>query len=72
MAPVLVIGAGKVGQAAATAPRRARACAVHAIDRQAAALAPIAADVDAVFTGDAADRDVLERAGHPPSRRRCC
>jgi Trk K+ transport system NAD-binding subunit len=60
--PVLVIGAGKVGQAVARALRR-KELQVHAIDRSAAALASLAADVDAVFAGDAADRTVLEQAG---------
>ena len=60
--PVLVIGAGKVGQAAAKALKR-KGLAVHAIDRTAEALAPLAGDVDATFAGDAADRQVLERAG---------
>jgi voltage-gated potassium channel len=60
--PVLVIGAGKVGHAAARALKR-KGLAVHAIDRTAAALAPIAGDVDATFPGDAADRQLLEQAG---------
>jgi voltage-gated potassium channel len=60
--PILVIGAGKVGQAAARALRR-KGLPVHAIDKTDAALASIATDVDAVFAGDAADRAVLERAG---------
>lgn len=60
--PVLVIGAGKVGQAVARALRR-KQLQVHAIDRSAAALATLAADVDGVFAGDAADRRVLEQAG---------
>lgn len=60
--PVLVIGAGKVGQAAARALRR-KQLRVHAIDRSASALAPLAADVDQVFAGDAAVRQVLEEAG---------
>lgn len=59
---VLVIGAGKVGQAAARALRRKK-LRVHAIDRHAEALAAMAADADVTFTGDAADRQVLERAG---------
>jgi Trk K+ transport system NAD-binding subunit len=62
VAPVLVIGAGKVGHAAARALRR-KGLPVHAIDRTEAALAPIADDVAAMFTGDAADRRLLERAG---------
>ncbi|HEY8550168.1 MAG TPA: NAD-binding protein [Vicinamibacterales bacterium] len=58
----LVIGAGKVGRAAARALRRS-GLAVHLLDRDAAALAGIAGDVDATIVGDAADRDVLDRAG---------
>ena len=60
--PVLVIGAGKVGQAAARALKR-KGLPVHAIDRTESALAPLADEVDAVFAGDAADRQLLERAG---------
>jgi voltage-gated potassium channel len=60
--PVLVIGAGKVGQAAAQALKR-KGLPVHAIDRTDAALASLAEAVDATFAGDAADRTVLERAG---------
>jgi Trk K+ transport system NAD-binding subunit len=60
--PVLVIGAGKVGQAAAQALKR-KGLPVHAIDRTDAALASLAGAVDATFAGDAADRTVLERAG---------
>jgi Trk K+ transport system NAD-binding subunit len=60
--PILVIGAGKVGQAAARSLKR-KGLRVHAIDRTDAALAPIATEVDAVFAGDAADRRLLDRAG---------
>jgi Trk K+ transport system NAD-binding subunit len=60
--PVLVIGAGKVGQAAAMALKR-KGLPVHAIDRTDAALAPVANAADSMFAGDAADRTVLERAG---------
>jgi Trk K+ transport system NAD-binding subunit len=60
--PVLVIGAGKVGRAAGRALKR-KGLAVHAIDRHGDALASLAADVDEVFAGDAADRLLLERAG---------
>jgi Trk K+ transport system NAD-binding subunit len=60
--PVLVIGAGKVGQAAARALKQ-KGFPVHAIDRTDAALAPVVDVVDATFAGDAADRRVLERAG---------
>jgi Trk K+ transport system NAD-binding subunit len=60
--PVLVIGAGKVGQAASQALKR-KGLPVHAIDRTHVALASVADHVDATFDGDAADRTVLERAG---------
>jgi Trk K+ transport system NAD-binding subunit len=60
--PVLVIGAGKVGQAAAQALKR-KGLAVHAIDRSEAVLAPLVPHVTAVFAGDAADRQLLNRAG---------
>jgi Trk K+ transport system NAD-binding subunit len=60
--PVLVIGAGKVGSAAARALKR-KGLRVHAIDRTEAALAPLGAAADAVFAGDAADRKLLTRAG---------
>lgn len=59
---VLVIGAGKVGQAAAAALRR-KGLVVHAIDRSGAALDPLRHAVDAAFEGDAADRALLHRAG---------
>jgi voltage-gated potassium channel len=60
--PVLIVGAGKVGHAAARALKR-KGLAVHAIDRSERALAPLAGDVDATFAGDAADRALIERAG---------
>lgn len=60
--PVLVIGAGKVGQAAAKALRR-KGSRVHVVDRRRTAVAPLAHHVDKIFVGDAADRQVLERAG---------
>ncbi len=60
--PVLVIGAGTVGHAAARAVRR-KGLRVHAIDRLAGPLAMMAPHVDATFTGDANDRDLLARAG---------
>jgi Trk K+ transport system NAD-binding subunit len=61
-APVLVIGAGKVGQAAVNALLR-KGLRVHVIDRTEIVLAPLASSVHGVFAGDAADRRVLERAG---------
>jgi voltage-gated potassium channel len=60
--PVLVIGAGKVGQAAARALKR-RGLTVFAIDRDGDALSLLAGEVDRVFAGDAADRRLLDRAG---------
>lgn len=61
-APVLVIGGGKVGQAAAQALKR-KGLTVNAIDRDAKALDALTPHADAVFAGDAADRDLIERAG---------
>ncbi len=61
-APVIVIGGGKVGQAAARALKR-KGLPVHVLDRSEQVLAPLAPDVDRVFAGDAADRQLLERAG---------
>jgi len=65
--PVLVIGAGKVGQAAARSLKR-KGLAVRAIDRSESALAPLAGDIEAAFAGDAADRHLLERAGIAEAR----
>jgi voltage-gated potassium channel len=59
---VLIIGAGKVGQAAARALHR-KGITVHAVDRSADALQTLAPYVDGSFVGDAADRATLERAG---------
>jgi Trk K+ transport system NAD-binding subunit len=61
-APVLVIGAGKVGQAAARALKQ-KALVVYALDRDEKALAALAPAVDAVHAGDASDRETIERAG---------
>jgi Trk K+ transport system NAD-binding subunit len=61
-APVLVIGAGKVGQAAARALKQKR-LTVCALDRDEKALAMLAPDVDEIHPGDAADRLTIERAG---------
>lgn len=59
---VLLLGAGKVGRAAARALKE-RGIPVHAIDRDPGVLALIAPHVEEVFEGNAADRRVLERAG---------
>jgi voltage-gated potassium channel len=61
-APVLVIGAGKVGQAAARALKR-KGLTVYVVDRDAKALEGLAPEMDSVHRGDAADRDLIERAG---------
>ena len=59
---MLVIGAGKVGQAAARALKQ-KALVVYALDRDEKALGTLAPAVDAVYAGDAADRETIERAG---------
>jgi voltage-gated potassium channel len=61
-APVLVIGAGKVGQAAARALKR-KALVVYVLDRDQKALAAVAPEVDGIYAGDASDRETIERAG---------
>jgi voltage-gated potassium channel len=65
--PVLVIGAGKVGQATALS-LKSRGMPVHVIDRQEEALADLAPVVDRTFAGHAADRAVLRRAGIDQAR----
>jgi len=60
--PVLVIGAGNVGEAATAALTR-KGVIVHAIDRSAEALELVREHATEVFVGDAAHRRVLERAG---------
>jgi voltage-gated potassium channel len=60
--PVLIIGAGKVGHAAARALKR-KGVEVHAVDRSEPALEPMREDGVALFPGDAADRRLLEQAG---------
>jgi Trk K+ transport system NAD-binding subunit len=60
--PVLVVGGGKVGRAAAEALKR-RAIPVHVVERDAALEPKITGIPDRLFIGDAADRAVLSRAG---------
>jgi voltage-gated potassium channel len=60
--PVVIIGAGKVGYAAASALKR-KGVEVHAIDRSEAALEPMREEGVQLFPGDAADRRLLEHAG---------
>ncbi|MBX3189695.1 MAG: NAD-binding protein [Labilithrix sp.] len=59
--PVVVIGGGRVGVAAARA-LRAREVAVHLVEKSAGS-ASLEGVADEVFIGDAADRDLLMRAG---------
>jgi Trk K+ transport system NAD-binding subunit len=61
-APVLVIGAGKVGQAAARALKQ-KSVVVYVLDRDERSLSSLAPDVDEIHFGDAADRQTIERAG---------
>ena len=60
--PVMIIGAGKVGVAAAQALRR-KGVAVHAVDRRGASLKPMREAGAEAFEGDAADRELLGAAG---------
>ncbi|MBX3217999.1 MAG: NAD-binding protein [Labilithrix sp.] len=59
--PVVVIGGGRVGMAAARALRE-RDVAVHIVERS-DAIRGLDAVADEVFVGDAADRDILMAAG---------
>jgi len=60
--PVLIIGAGKVGQAAASALTR-KGIEVRALDRSEAALDTLRESGATLVAGDASDRRVLDRAG---------
>jgi Trk K+ transport system NAD-binding subunit len=60
--PVIVIGGGKVGLAAASALHQ-RGTKVHVVERDPGAVAAFAGVADQVFVGDAADRKVLDAAG---------
>jgi voltage-gated potassium channel len=60
--PVLVIGGGKVGRAASRA-LRARGVAVHLVEKEPVQAGALAAEVDRLIVGDAADRGVLLGAG---------
>ncbi|MDH3206031.1 MAG: NAD-binding protein [Gemmatimonadota bacterium] len=60
--PVLVIGGGKVGRAAAQS-LKARGVPVHIVERNKELEPKIAGIPDRLFLGDAADREVLDRAG---------
>lgn len=60
--PVLVIGGGKVGRAAARALKR-RGVSVHIVERNEDLRERIAGIPDQLFVGDAADGEVLAEAG---------
>ena len=60
--PVLVVGGGKVGRAAAVALKR-REIPVHMVERDPNLEAKITGIPDRLFLGDAADRRVLDEAG---------
>ncbi len=60
--PVLIIGGGKVGRAAAQA-LKARQITVHMVERNPDLKPKIAGIPDRLFLGDAADRQVLDQAG---------
>lgn len=60
--PVIVIGGGKVGRAAARALKR-REIPVHMVERNEGLKPKIAGIPDRLFLGDAADRHLLEEAG---------
>ena len=60
--PVLVLGGGKVGRAAAAALVR-KDTAVHIVERDPAIAKQLEGKADAVIVGDAADREVMQRAG---------
>jgi len=60
--PVLIVGGGKVGRAAAVALRR-REIHVNMVERDPALESQIASIPDRLFLGDAADRRVLDEAG---------
>ena len=60
--PVLIVGGGKVGRAAAAALKR-REIPVHMVERNPELESQIASIPDRLFLGDAADRRVLDQAG---------
>ncbi|MEE2669577.1 MAG: NAD-binding protein [Gemmatimonadota bacterium] len=60
--PVLIVGGGKVGRAAAVALKR-RGIPVHMVERNPELEPQIASISDRSFLGDAADRHVLDEAG---------
>ncbi len=59
---IVVVGAGRVGQAAVEA-LKAKGVRAHVVDRDRRSLTPLEGLADRLVEGDAADREVLERAG---------
>jgi Trk K+ transport system NAD-binding subunit len=64
--PVLVVGGGRVGRAAAAALKR-RELPVHIVEQNAAAARRLGSIADQVIVGDAADHEVLKEAGLGPA-----
>jgi Trk K+ transport system NAD-binding subunit len=60
--PVIVIGGGKIGRAAA-ASLKAKGVPVHVVDRSPAAAERCASLADRVFVGESSDRETLMAAG---------
>jgi Trk K+ transport system NAD-binding subunit len=60
--PALVIGGGKVGQATARALKQ-KEIAVHLVERDESLRGKLGNIADQIFIGDAADREVLMKAG---------
>lgn len=60
--PVLVIGAGRVGQAAVSL-LHSKGIRTHVMDRERRSLYPLEGIADRLTEGDAADRETLRRAG---------
>ncbi|NNE68179.1 MAG: potassium transporter TrkA [Pyrinomonadaceae bacterium] len=60
--PVIIIGSGKIGLAAARALKRIK-IPVHVLDKDEKSLDRLKDLADASFLGDAADHEVLKRAG---------
>jgi voltage-gated potassium channel len=60
--PVLILGCGKVGRAAATA-LHAKGTPVYAMDREASRVELLRGTADRIYVGDASDRDDLMAAG---------
>lgn len=60
--PVLILGGGNVGYSAACALKK-KGVSFHVIDRDPSLLGRMSQVADQVFTGNAADRDIMMKAG---------